>query len=340
MTDRLKTAPCVPSLRVAVKMWREGGYKGTTDTTRKLLRYWFIAEHRTVMGGLFRYHNAQREAVETLIFVWEYEKVLTRKGLLERYATDLTGVPLPEGGDWPRYALKMATGSGKTKVMAMVMAWQLLNAAAEPPHIAKHYARTVLLIAPGLIVFERPRTDFGAGRIFHIDPVIPKELEIYWDLGVVERGDGVRTDSESMLYFTNVDQLYEGRDAPNAEPDAMTAVLGPKAPLKKLDPTDFEERIALRDGPVMVLNDEAHAWPGSKWDEVIGRVAKRSTLALQVDLSATPRFPKTGTLFPWTVFDYPLKQAILDGIVKRPVRGIAKIAEVGRRTPRSGTPAS
>ena len=329
VTGKLKTAPCVPSLRVAVKMWRDGGYKGATATTRKLLRYWFATDHRTASGDRFQYHEAQREAVETLIFVWEYEKVLTRKGLLERYATDLKGVPLPEGGDWPRYALKMATGSGKTKVMAMVMAWQLLNAAAEPPHIAKHYARTVLLIAPGLIVFERLRTDFGAGRIFHTDPVIPKELEVYWDLGVVERGDGLRPDSESMLYFTNVDQLYEGKDAPSAEPDAMTAVLGPKAPLKKLDPTDFEERIALRDGPVMVINDEAHhAWPGSKWDEVIGRVAKRSTLALQVDLSATPRLPKTGTLFPWTIYDYPLKQAILHGIVKRPVRGIAKIAEV------------
>src|SRR3989449_6813338 len=86
VTARLRTAPCVPALREAVKAWRAGGYKGTTETTRLLLNHWFKTDHRLPSGRPFAYHSSQREAMETLIFVWEFEKVRTRKGLLERYA--------------------------------------------------------------------------------------------------------------------------------------------------------------------------------------------------------------------------------------------------------------
>ena len=86
IVGKLRTGPCVPALREAVKAWKAGDYKGVTDTTRILLNHWFSTDHKTRTGLPFRYHESQQEAIETLIFVWEYEKVRTRKGLLERYA--------------------------------------------------------------------------------------------------------------------------------------------------------------------------------------------------------------------------------------------------------------
>ena len=128
ITSRLRTAPCVPALREAVKAWRVGGYKGTTETTRLLLNHWFKTDHRMRNGRPFAYHFSQREAIETLIFAWEFEKVRTRKGLLERYAQSLQGVQLPPYDDFGRYCIKMATGSGKTKVMSLAVVWQFMNA--------------------------------------------------------------------------------------------------------------------------------------------------------------------------------------------------------------------
>src|ERR1039457_1060029 len=113
VTSKLRTAPCVPALREAVKAWVAGGYKGITDTTRILLDYWFRNDHKLQTGRLFRYHRSQQEAIETLVFVWEFEKVRSRKDLLQRYATDLHDVALPPFDDFARYCTKMATGSGK-----------------------------------------------------------------------------------------------------------------------------------------------------------------------------------------------------------------------------------
>src|SRR5439155_2188449 len=80
ITGKLKTAVCVPALREALKAWRVGGYKGVTDTTRTLLNHWFHTDHRLANGRPFAWHESQRDAMETLIFVWEFEKVRTRKG--------------------------------------------------------------------------------------------------------------------------------------------------------------------------------------------------------------------------------------------------------------------
>ncbi|MGH8591828.1 MAG: DEAD/DEAH box helicase family protein, partial [Gammaproteobacteria bacterium] len=246
VTTRLRTAPCVPALREAVKAWRAGGYKGTTDTTRLLLNYWFNTDHRLRNGRPFAYHVSQRAAIETLIFAWEYEKVRTRKGLLERYAQSLTGVRLPAYDDFARYCIKMATGSGKTKVMSLAMVWQFMNAVREEDRIARDYARTFLLIAPNVIVFERLKTDFAGGRIFRADPLIPKPLEIFWDFDCVLRGEGEKAHATGTLFLTNVQQFYERPGRNNeAEPEVMTDMLGPRPPTQKLEITDFTERIAL-----------------------------------------------------------------------------------------------
>ncbi len=275
----------------------------------------------------FKYHLAQREAIETLIFVWEYERVRSRSALLERYAT-VTGAPL-FADLFARYAMKMATGSGKTKVLALAIAWQFLNAQREDSEVAKAYARTFLVIAPNVIVFERLRTDFAGARIFEADPVIPRDLQIFWDFDCVMRGDGERAHAEGTLFVTNIDQLYERQDRrTDDEPEVMTAILGSRPPAKKLEMSNFRDRIGLRNGLLMVLNDEAHHThdDDNEWNSVIRSLHERTPINIQLDVSATPRL-SNGALFPWVVSDYPLKQAILDGIVKRPMRGMARIEE-------------
>ncbi len=333
VTGHLKTAPCVPALREVVKAWRAGGYKGTTQTTQQLLNYWFETDHKMPNGRVFQYHSSQREAMETLIFVWEYEKVRTRKALLERYAANLKNLRLPTYDDFARYCVKMATGSGKTKVMCLVAAWQFFNAQCEEPEEARQYAKTFLVVAPNVIVFERLKTDFEGGRIFRADPVIPRFFEIFWDFDCVMRGDGERAHSAGALFLTNIQQFYERVPVKYDEPEEMTAVLGEKPALKKLEITDFTERIGIRGGNLVVINDEAHHTHDeeSEWNGVIRRLHEKTPLTMQVDFSATPRFQK-GQLFPWTISDYPLKQAILDGIVKRPVKGIAHIQEARSQT--------
>src|SRR5438445_8548987 len=327
ITARLKTGVCVPALREAVKAWKAGGYNGITETTRILLNYWFEADHKLRTGRPFKYHHSQREAIETLVFVWEYEKVRTRKALLERYATASPDLRLPPYDDFARYCIKMATGSGKTKVMALAVAWQFLNASREPDDVAKDYAKTFLILAPNVIVFERLKLDFAGGRIFRADPVIPKELEIFWDFDCVIRGEGEKAHSEGTLFLSNIQQFYERADRSNDdEPDVMTGVLGSKPPTKKLELTNFEERIAMRAGHLLVVNDEAHHThvEDCEWNKILGELNGKTPLTAQLYFTATPRFQKGG-IFPWTICDYPLKQAIVDSIVKRPVKGIAHI---------------
>lgn len=329
VTAKLRTGPCVPALREAVKAWKAGGYKGVTDTTRLLLNHWFYADHGLPTGLPFKYHSSQQEAIETLIFVWEFEKVRTRKGLLERYAHDLRDLRLPPYDDFARYCVKMATGSGKTKVMALAVAWQFLYAMRESEPVARDYAKTFLVLAPNVIVFERLKIDFSGGRIFQADPIIPKELIIFWDFDCVMRGDAEKAHADGTLFLTNIQQFYERPDSSNEdEPEEMTAVLGPKPPTKKLALTDFADRIALRAGHLLVINDEAHHTHDeeNEWNKVIRGLHGKTPLAVELDFSATPRFQK-GAVFPWTISDYPLKQAIIEGIVKRPMKGIAKITE-------------
>jgi type III restriction enzyme len=329
ITAKLRTGPCVPALREAVKAWKAGGYKGITDTTRILLNHWFFTDHKLRTGLPFKYHASQQDAIETLIFVWEFEHVRTRKGLLERYATDLRDLRLPPFDEFARYCVKMATGSGKTKVMALAIAWQFFNAMRESDEVAKEYAKTFLVLAPNVIVLERLKTDFSGGNIFRNDPVVPKELQIFWDFDCVMRGDAERAHAEGTLFLTNIQQFYERPDRTNEdEPEEMTAVLGGRPPSKKLELTDFGDRIALRAGKLLVVNDEAHHTheEDNEWNAVVRRLHGKTPLVAQLDFSATPRFQK-GAIFPWTICDYPLKQAIVDGIVKRPVKGIAKIEE-------------
>ncbi len=322
LAAKVTTAPCVPEIRKAVRDWRLTKYKGATETTKALLNYWFATDHRYPGGHSFQYYFAQREALETLVWLYEVEGVRRHRDLVERFAK-VPGIHVLQYDEFARYAIKMATGSGKTKVMALTVAWQYFNAVAEG---RDDYAKTFLVVAPNVIVFERLRSDFGGGRVFRTDPMIPPELRIFWDMDFYMRGDPERASSQGALYLTNIQQFYErGGVTGSDEPDVMTDVLGPTPPKDLTVVEDFDERIARRGAPALVINDEGHHVHDeeSEWSRVIRRMhaANPSGLAGQLDFSATPRYQKGG-LFTWTVFDYPLKQAIIDGVVKRPMKGV------------------
>jgi type III restriction enzyme len=151
-------------------------------------------------------------------------------------------------------------------------------------------------------------------------------LKIFWEMDFYMRGDPERATSQGALYLTNIQQFYERTGITDAdEPEAMTDVLGPIPPNSTAVIEDFDERIAARRVPALVINDEGHHVHDeeSEWSRVIRRLHGDNPggLVSQLDFSATPRYQKGG-LFTWTVFDYPLKQAIIDGVVKQPMKGI------------------
>ena len=153
-----------------------------------------------------------------------------------------------------RYCLKMATGSGKTKVMALAIAWQYFNAVLED---ATRYAATTLLLAPNVIVFERLRNDFASGRIFRADPVIPPELEIFWELDCYMRGDSERAGSQGALYLTNIQQFYTHEEKKtNEEPEIMTLMLGSKPPTQTTTVEPFG--ISLKVDDLMTSSINCH----------------------------------------------------------------------------------
>ena len=322
--SEVPTAPCVPAIRLAVEKWRSGGYDGTTGTTRVLLNHWFRRDHLLPDGTPFAYHKAQREAIETIVYLYESARVRRLKNLLETYSGRAGALRLLQHDDYARYCIKMATGSGKTKVMALAIAWQYLNAVLEPD---TDFAKTFLVVAPNLIVYERLRSDFEAGQVFKTDPVVPPEFADDWDLECYVRGEGDRGTPHGALFLTNIQQLYERQPPSGSNP--LQELLGPRMAGAMLESESFAGRILRLGGPIMFLNDEAHHTHDeeSEWNGVLRQIATKVSkgVAAQLDFSATPRYGEGG-LFTWTVFDYPLRDAIADGIVKRPVKGITREA--------------
>src|SRR5687768_15889654 len=144
----------VNKIRPRVDAWRDAGYPGVTATTRTLLEHWNDIEQREPSK---RFFFCQLEAIETLIW-------LTEAPAAERVGIDIPG----DGGPFTRLCSKMATGSGKTIVMAMLIAWQVLNKAANNQDA--RYSKNVLLIAPGLTVRKR------------LDVLKPEGPDNYYDL--------------------------------------------------------------------------------------------------------------------------------------------------------------
>ena len=167
----------------------------------------------------------------------EVKRIKRRKELLETYVQHTVDLRLPVHDEFTRFCLKMATGSGKTKVMAMAIAWQYANAVRTN---AEEYASNFLILAPNVIVFERLRTDFEGGRMFHTDPLVPRHFKMWWDVQFYMRGDGERAQSSGAVYLTNIQQLHEGRsDVDPEDNDPVSTLLGPEPPASLQETADL-----------------------------------------------------------------------------------------------------
>ncbi|NJP11271.1 MAG: DEAD/DEAH box helicase family protein, partial [Leptolyngbyaceae cyanobacterium RU_5_1] len=223
---------------------------------------------------------------------------------------------------------KLATGAGKTKVMSLGIVWSYFHALRESDsEMARHF----VVIAPNLTVYERLKDDFGNGRVFDEDPLIPPEWRGDWNLSVVLQDEASGAATGGTLYLTNIHRLYDtAKRKKNAEDDDYTW-MGPVVSKSKALDTGAALRDRITAHPrVMVLNDEAHhVWDaGSAWNEAIRTlhetILARSgcKLVAQLDFSATPKDNK-GLLFKHIVCDTPLGEAVDAGIVKTPLIGQA-----------------
>jgi type III restriction enzyme len=165
--------PLVAKVRQEVFAWRVKGYPGASATSVALLRQWFETEHliESADGSLspFRYYFAQREAVETVIWLFEVRRARDKYDLLRFDASGAVSSGMFDE-DWPRYVLKMATGAGKTKVLSLLIAWSFFHKLYETDSVL---SRNFLVIAPNIIVLDRLRADFDGLRIFFNDPILP-----------------------------------------------------------------------------------------------------------------------------------------------------------------------
>ena len=300
--------PLVNRIRPRVRAWREAGYPGVTGITKRLLEHWTNPEEFDSR----RFFFCQLEAAETLIW------------LVEAPAADKVGVDIPsDGGTFQRLCAKMATGSGKTVVMAMVIAWHVLNKAAHPQDT--RFAKNILVIAPGLTVKSRlavlePSHPENYYKDFHI---VPSAL-----LDKLRRGRVVVRNWHALNWETEKKIAGKrGVDKRGAKSDEayVREVLGDMTKARNL----------------LVINDEAHhAWrvpagskvrgvakdaieEATKWVGGLDRIHKSRSILACYDFSATPFAPSgkrssEEALFGWIVNDFGLNDAIESGLVKTP----------------------
>lgn len=304
--------PLVNRIRPRVKSWRDAEYPGASGITKRLLQHWRDPEQRESDR---RFFFCNLEAIETLIW------------LTEAPASERVGIEIPgDGGEFTRLCSKMATGSGKTIVMAMLIAWQVLNKVTYPQD--KRFSKNILLIAPGLTVRNRLEVlvPGSVGNYYTEFHVIPPGLEDKLRQGSTCR---VMVRNWHTLDWETEEQFRKKRsvDKRGAKSDEayVREVLGEMASARN----------------IVLINDEAHhAWrvppkvriPGvsreeldeaTKWIGGLDRLHRARGILACFDLTATPFAPtgrKSGeeTLFGWIVSDFGLNDAIESGLVKTP----------------------
>lgn len=324
--------PLVYKIRLAVSEWRRDGYPGASPTTQSLLSHWFKSEHLmpradgTVQS--FQWYFAQREAVESAIWLYEIDRARDPYSLMKFDSTGLVSKAMFDE-DWTRYVLKMATGSGKTKVISLLMAWSYFHKIYEPD---SDLSTNFLLIAPNIIVLDRLRTDFDGGRIFYEDPILPpnghdgQNWHYDFQLSVHIQDQIGLVAPMGNLFLTNIHRVYETGAEPSFEDIDTTAYFLGKKPVGKSTDSQVDLGMIVREVPdLVVFNDEGHHLHdvNSAWFKAIEDISLRlrqkdSRLSVQFDLSATPKNNK-GSIFVQTVSDYPLVEAIRQGVVKTPV---------------------
>jgi type III restriction enzyme len=304
--------PLVNQIRPRVKAWREAGYPGVTSITKRLLEHWQDPEEYETR----RFFFCQLEAVETIIW------------LTEAPAAERVGIHIPsDGGAFLRRCCKMATGSGKTLVMAMAIAWHILNKVAYPQDT--RFSKNVLVIAPGLTVKKRLAVleVSSPGNYYEFFRIVPSAL-----LDKLRQGR-VLVRNWHALHWQTTEQIAKKRSVDKRgvkSDEAYTReVLGDMANARNL----------------LVINDEAHhAWrvnveavgkylrrrdmkdsaeEATIWVGGLDRLHRSRVILTCYDFSATPFSPSgkqttEEALFGWIVSDFGLNDAIESGLVKTP----------------------
>ncbi|HPO07915.1 MAG TPA: DEAD/DEAH box helicase family protein, partial [bacterium] len=326
--------PLVAQLRNKVREFRDSGYVGAADTSKSLLNWWFHAPHlmEPARGAMvpFQYYFAQQEALETIIYLYEVIGVQDKFDLMRFDSSGAVSAGMFDE-TWRRFVIKMATGTGKTKVMSLVIAWSFFHKLYEPE---SDLSRNFLVITPNIIVLDRIYHDFQGLRIFlRDDPVLPdngyegRNWRDDFQL-TLHRQDEVRVIRPTgNIFLSNIHRVYTGQDIPPSPDDenTMDYFLG-KRPTGATTDSKVDLGMIVRDiDELMVLNDEAHhihdkelAWFKSIQDIHNRLLQKGGALALQVDTTATPRH-NSGAICVQTVADYPLVEAIKQNVVKHPI---------------------
>lgn len=300
--------PLVNQIRPRVKAWRDAGYLGVSGITRRLLEHWRDLEERDFR----RFFFCQLEAIETLIW------------LAEAPPAEKQGIVIPsDGGAFSRVCSKMATGTGKTIVMAMLIAWQALNKATYPQDA--RFARNFLIVAPGLTVRSRLAVlvPDSAGNYYDEFNIVPPGLADRLRQGrvLVRNWHALGWDTEEQIAKR---RSVDKRGAKSDEA-YVREVLGEMAAAHN----------------ILVINDEAHhAWrvsaesnprglskadleEATKWIGSLDRIHRTRGILACHDFSATPFVPSgkqtsEEALFDWIVSDFGLNDAIESGLVKTP----------------------
>ena len=325
--------PLVPQLRRKVKEWRDSGYVGSTNTSKSLLNWWFNTLHLLPQAdgtmAEFQYYFAQREALETIIYLYDVVGVQDKYDLMRFDSSGAVSSGMFDES-WRRFVVKMATGTGKTKVLGLALAWSFYHKLYEPE---SSLARNFLVIAPNIIVLDRIYKDFQGLHIFFEDPVIPengvdgRNWRDDFQL-TLHRQDEIRiTRPTGNIFLTNIHRVYAGDDIPaSSDDDDLRDYFLGKRPTGATTDSKVDLGMIVRDiDELMVLNDEAHHIhdPRMAWFKSIEDIHNRlkqkgASLSLQIDVTATPKH-NSGAIFVQTVADYPLVEAISQNVVKHPV---------------------
>jgi type III restriction enzyme len=326
----------INGVRAEVDKWRtipNPNDWGVTPETARLLQHW---RHHDFSG--VRPFFCQVEAVETAIWLTE---VAPGKGkAAEKFLQHLSDANEDANPGVMRLALKLATGAGKTTVMAMLIAWQTINWARRPT--SSRYSRGFLLVAPGLTIKDRLRV------------LLPNDAESYYKTRELIPSDMMGELEKCKIVITNY-HAFKLRERIEVAKGTRRLLQGREG--ETLDTLETEGQMIQRVMPelmgmknVMVINDEAHHCYQEKpvkledtddlkgddkkeaeenneaarlWINGIKAVQRQLGLNRVIDLSATPFFLRgsgyiEGTLFPWTMSDFSLMDAIECGIVKLP----------------------
>lgn len=307
-TRRSEPLDRVNEIRGRVDAWRAAAYPGATAVSRRLLEHWHDATARRLP-----FYFCQLEAIETLIW-WVEGSPEFRQGVF------LPG----DGGPWERVCNKMATGTGKTLVMGMIVVWQVANALTYPKR--KDFSRAIFVVAPGLTVKERLRV------------LYPGEVDNVYDEFVLCPSEAMRQQiNRSEIRVDNWHALMpltppersvvkKGRESDEA---FTRRVLGKLSTCRDLVVINDEAHHAYRVPADTKISKKQAAEQGidldeaTRWIEGLDRIHKTRGILRTFDLSATPFAPtgKANTeagLFSWIVADFGLNDAIEAGLVKTP----------------------